>query len=154
VVDFHSLRHTFISNLCAGRVHPKTAQALARHSTINLTMDRYTHLTAANEATALDALPDLTAGDTREAVRATGTDGASVHELNTLENAHKNAHIRGGSERTSMDSSGLSEGRKGKAPNDRKGLETLRTVNVSKPIISGGPSRIRTCDQGIMSPPL
>lgn len=30
VADFHALRHTFISNLAAGGVHPKTAQALAR----------------------------------------------------------------------------------------------------------------------------
>jgi len=41
--DFHGLRHTFISNLANGGVHPKVAQALARHSTITLTMDRYTH---------------------------------------------------------------------------------------------------------------
>lgn len=43
VADFHALRHTFISNLAAGGVHPKTAQSLARHSTITLTMDR-THI--------------------------------------------------------------------------------------------------------------
>ncbi|MGA2500924.1 MAG: tyrosine-type recombinase/integrase, partial [Tepidisphaeraceae bacterium] len=41
--DFHALRHTFISNLVAGGVHPKTAQRLARHSVITLTMDRYCH---------------------------------------------------------------------------------------------------------------
>ena len=41
--DFQSLRHQFLANLqCAG-VHPKIAQALARHWTITLTMDRYTH---------------------------------------------------------------------------------------------------------------
>src|SRR5579859_4879360 len=43
VFDFHGLRYTFISNLARGGVHPKTAQHLARHSTIALTMDRYTH---------------------------------------------------------------------------------------------------------------
>jgi len=41
VADFHSLRHTFISNLVDGQVHPKVAQKLARHCTITLTMDRY-----------------------------------------------------------------------------------------------------------------
>ena len=38
---FHALRHTFITNLARSGVHPKTAQSLARHSTITLTMDRY-----------------------------------------------------------------------------------------------------------------
>ncbi len=41
--DFHALRHTFISNLAAGGVHPKIAQTLARHSTFALTMERYSH---------------------------------------------------------------------------------------------------------------
>jgi site-specific recombinase XerD len=44
VVDFHSLRHGFITHLVMANVPPKVAQALARHSTITLTMDRYTHL--------------------------------------------------------------------------------------------------------------
>ncbi|MGL6194444.1 MAG: hypothetical protein ACRC2T_06430, partial [Thermoguttaceae bacterium] len=35
--DFHGLRHTFISNLGKAGVSPKTAQVLARHSTIELT---------------------------------------------------------------------------------------------------------------------
>ena len=43
VVDFHALRHTFITNLARSQVHPKTAQVLARHSSITLTLDRYTH---------------------------------------------------------------------------------------------------------------
>ncbi len=59
VVDFHALRHTFITNLANGGVHPKTAQVLARHSTITLTMDRYSHTGRAADAAALGALPDL-----------------------------------------------------------------------------------------------
>ena len=42
VADFHALRHTFITNLAESGVHPKLAQELARHSTITLTMDKYT----------------------------------------------------------------------------------------------------------------
>ncbi|MGD0138497.1 MAG: tyrosine-type recombinase/integrase [Tepidisphaeraceae bacterium] len=71
--DFHALRHTFISNLAAGGVHPKTAQRLARHSTITLTMDRYTHLRREDLAGALEVLPDLSS--TRRVAVATGTDG-------------------------------------------------------------------------------
>jgi hypothetical protein len=59
VVDFHALQHTFVTNLAAGGVHPKTAQVLARHSTITLTIDRYSHNQRAAELAALDTLPDL-----------------------------------------------------------------------------------------------
>jgi len=57
VFDFHALRHQFISNLAAAGVHPKVAQQLARHSSITLTMDRYTHLSVADVAGALEELP-------------------------------------------------------------------------------------------------
>ena len=78
VFDFHALRHQFISNLAAAGVHPKVAQALARHSTITLTMNRYTHLGLHDEAAALDKLPQLPGGSRMgaAAIRATGTDGA------------------------------------------------------------------------------
>ena len=74
VFDFHGLRHQFISNLARGGVHPKTAQALARHSTITLTMDRYSHTVREELTDALTCLPDL-AGPPAAAARATGTDG-------------------------------------------------------------------------------
>jgi integrase len=44
VMDFHALRTTFISWLAAAGVHPRTAQALARHASIETTMERYTDL--------------------------------------------------------------------------------------------------------------
>jgi excisionase family DNA binding protein len=55
--DFHALRHQFISNLAAAGVHPKVAQELARHSTIELTMRVYTHLQLRDKGAALDKLP-------------------------------------------------------------------------------------------------
>lgn len=70
VVDFHALRHTFITNLAKGGVHPKTAQMLARHSTITLTMDRYSHAGRENEAEALATLPDLSEDASRAAGEA------------------------------------------------------------------------------------
>ncbi len=72
VADFHSLRHTFISNLVAGGVHPKLAQQLARHSTITLTMDRYSHVGLLDLNAALRSLPVTTAPET-QSMRATGT---------------------------------------------------------------------------------
>ena len=59
VADFHSLRHTFISNLSKSGVSPKIAQSLARHSTIGLTMDTYTHIGLYDERNALESLPVL-----------------------------------------------------------------------------------------------
>ena len=42
--DFHALRHTFISRLARAGVSPAIAKDLARHSTITLTIDHYTHV--------------------------------------------------------------------------------------------------------------
>jgi excisionase family DNA binding protein len=58
--DFHALRGQFISLLAARGVHPKVAQTLARHSTITLTMDYYTHLDVFDVSGALDKLPGVT----------------------------------------------------------------------------------------------
>jgi len=74
VADFHALRHTFITNLASSGSHPKVAQLLARHSTITLTMDRYTHSLWEDLSEALGRLPDLS-GPTEQPQRATGTDG-------------------------------------------------------------------------------
>jgi integrase/recombinase XerD len=79
VFDFHCLRHQFISTLARSGAHPKEAQALARHSTITLTMDRYTHLAVVDLTSALDRLPAIPTTDpSNEAIeqRATGTGGA------------------------------------------------------------------------------
>ncbi len=73
VADFHALRHTFISALARGGVHPKLAQQLARHSTITLTMDRYTHTVVGELAAGLQALPDLSCTGENERQRAIGT---------------------------------------------------------------------------------
>ncbi len=84
VADFHSLRHTFISNLTRGGASPKIAQSLARHSTIGLTMDTYTHVGLYDERTALDSLPELPPLDSKKdngnkaVALKTGTDDVSV----------------------------------------------------------------------------
>ena len=75
VADFHALRHTFITNLASSGVSPKVAQSLARHSTITLTMDRYTHTLQEQETAAVAMLPDLTAAEPQQ---ATGTAGADL----------------------------------------------------------------------------
>jgi len=57
--DFHANRHTFITNLARAGVSPKTAQVLARHSDIRLTMNVYTHTDLAEKTDALRRLPGL-----------------------------------------------------------------------------------------------
>jgi integrase len=57
VADFHALRHTFITNLAMSGVHPKVAQDLARHSTIELTMSRYSHTVMEQRSEAVARLP-------------------------------------------------------------------------------------------------
>jgi len=59
VVDFHALRHTFITRLCLAGVNPKVIQALARHSSIKVTLDRYAHLMSADERQGIETPPDL-----------------------------------------------------------------------------------------------
>ncbi len=50
------MRHTFITNLCRANVPPKTAQALARHSDICLTMNTYSHVGQQEQAAAIGML--------------------------------------------------------------------------------------------------
>lgn len=57
--DFHSLRHATGSFLAAAGVSPKVAQAIMRHSDINLTMSLYSHSFREDEAKAVENLPDL-----------------------------------------------------------------------------------------------
>ncbi len=78
VVDFHALRHTFVTNLVNAGVMPKDAMELARHSTITLTMDRYAHVGIRDTAAAVARLVfPTTSRPTPEpaAMKATGTDG-------------------------------------------------------------------------------
>ena len=57
--DFHCLRHTFITNLGRAKVSPKTAQTLARHSDISLTMNIYSHVSEEDQIEAINALPGI-----------------------------------------------------------------------------------------------
>jgi len=59
IVDFHSLRTTFITSLARAGVMPATAQKLARHSDINLTIGTYTRLQMSELADAVGRLPKL-----------------------------------------------------------------------------------------------
>ena len=115
VADFHGLRHSFITNLARAGVHPKTAQDLARHSDVNLTLSRYTHTVIADRSEALAGLPDLEAL-TAEALRATGTDDVDGARL--CRHFAKSAD-KAGLHRTNLDS-GRGYSKKHESPCDSK----------------------------------
>ena len=75
IVDFHALRHAFITNLARAGIHPKPAQDLARHSDINLTMSRYSHTELDEQAAALRSLPSI-ARPARVEPAASATNGS------------------------------------------------------------------------------
>jgi integrase len=73
--DFHSLRHTTGSLLAASGTHPKVAQSIMRHSDINLTMSRYSHIFRGQDSEAVEKLPDLSLPSSQaERIKKTGTD--------------------------------------------------------------------------------
>lgn len=54
-VDFHALRTTFVSWVASAGAHPRVAQALARHASVELTMRAYTDLTLLDVRGAVEA---------------------------------------------------------------------------------------------------
>lgn len=63
--DFHSLRHDTGTLLAAANVSPKVAQSIMRHSTIDLTMNIYTHTQAGQEAQAVESMADISLPSSR-----------------------------------------------------------------------------------------
>lgn len=55
-VTLHELRHSYITALVRGGAHPKVAQELAGHSSIDVAMDIYTHLSLDDKRRAVDSL--------------------------------------------------------------------------------------------------
>jgi len=72
VIDFHSLRHTTGTLLAAVGTHPRIAQSLMRHSTVDLTMSLYTHPYAEQQSDAISKLPDF-ATPKKSRAKKTGT---------------------------------------------------------------------------------
>ncbi len=81
-LDFHALRTTYVSWLSAAGVAPRTAQMLARHTDIRLTMRSYTDPRLLDGHAAVESLPDLQPDQpTTETAKATGTNGP-ISEVN------------------------------------------------------------------------
>lgn len=66
MLDFHGQRTTFVTSLARAGVPPATAQRLARHSDMKLTMGTYTRLEVEDLLSAVEKLPDLRSGPAPE----------------------------------------------------------------------------------------
>jgi integrase len=55
-IMFHSLRHTYITRLAESNIHPKILQTLARHSSLETTLNYYVHFRQADERSAIAAM--------------------------------------------------------------------------------------------------
>jgi len=67
-LDFHELRHTFVTRLSRSGASPKSVQTLARHSTMALTYDRYIHVDRPELDAAIPSLEPLPNPYVHEAV--------------------------------------------------------------------------------------
>ena len=101
------LRHTTGSLLAASGAHPKVAQQIMRHSTIELTLGRYSHIFRGQESAALAGLPDLSQ-PSREKQRAvaTGTNGMENISIDTQNNLAQNLALLCGKQCISADCNG------------------------------------------------
>ncbi len=113
--DFHSNRHTFITNLGKAGIAPKMAQTLARHSDIRLTFNVYSHVEEKEQSQAVGLLnappirpavsstPDTKTGQTVNptAIRTE----SSLTESSSVDSKSKAAPLD--SEPTSMDASAV-----------------------------------------------
>ena len=122
-LDFHALRHTFGTMLAASGGHPKTAQTLMRHSTIDLTMSRYTHTLTGQEAAAVNSLPDFSQANS-EAQAKTGTDDEGTK---TGQNHRATNRAISGAQQRSIADSGGKMGGKG---NEHKGAQVLEKTGT------------------------
>lgn len=58
-IRFHDMRHTCATLMLAENVHPKIAQDRLGHSSVAMTLDRYSHVTATMQQDAADLLDDI-----------------------------------------------------------------------------------------------
>jgi hypothetical protein len=142
--DFHATRGQFITELARQGVHPKTAQLLARHSTINLTMNTYTHLDKVDLQAAVDSLPVLPTS-VPEPAKATGTDDRVVGRC-------VGGVVGAGRARPRSPASPSTRKSETADDDDGAGPEMARPPGASQhpeaPVSIRGPSRDRTGDDG------
>ncbi len=144
-IDFHALRHTCASFLVHAGVDPKTCQELMRHSTVELTLGKYSHVYRGKTSEAVAKLPDFGRKNSSEQIK-TGTDDQPVDE--TIRSAFCSDKLCGSNQKkpeTTRDDPDTQDIQKSLFPPQK---------THTFPKKATGPGRTRTFDQRIMSPPL
>ena len=147
VFDFHALRHTFITNPVRSGVHPNIAQQLARHSTITLTMDHYSHVDRDEQHCGLSKLPDL-CHYSSEALRMTDTYGNERRDSVLAES--------GTDSRSAVHSDAVSEPAASEAANAIVSRENTAPLAILGEIVELRPAGIEpaTCGLEVQADPL
>jgi len=136
-LDFHSLRHSTGAWLALQGTHANVIKTVMRHSSITLTMDTYGHLLPDQHADAIGGMVNMLAG--QGPLAATGTTGSAT--------------APGAAPRAQNNATPCESVQADDATSDmRQTLEFPRKSEVGEEENRNGPSRIRTCNQGIMSP--
>jgi len=136
-LDFHSLRHTCGAWLALQGIQPNVIKSVMRHSSITLTMDTYGHFLPDQHADAIGGMATMMGS--KMTLAATGTVGQTPPVESTV-------GMQNGA--SSCDSAQqVSE-----LAVDRDTLEFPTKSEVRPTKKHTGPCRIRTCNQGIMSP--
>lgn len=144
VVDFHALRHTFITSLSKAGVKPRDVMELARHSQIDLTMRVYTDAGMLGTAEAVNSLPAWTmkpSKDIPQQVMATGTDPLPLSDMvePALKKRDAKRDAEGGKGRILPDLAGQPD-ISGHPAQDRENLVFTRVFHIA-----GERSRTSTC---------
>ena len=148
--DFHALRHTFLSRLGRSGASAKVMQRLARHSTVGLTLNRYTHAGLFDLQAAVAKLPPLPSTGPKpvapETIRATGTDAVDVLPVRLPKRPTRSrASVRSGAQPQQNDDSDENEetaektGVSSTVQAERVGFEptrNLRPCRFSRPVQS------------------
>jgi len=157
-LDFHALRHTYITWIAGSGAAVSVVQSLARHSTPTLTFGVYSHVTLADEGRALAALPMLgTPKPTAEKsiLRATGTDDVLPHQTNTEMSAPRAHQI--GRENVRSGANGYNKGEMLRLVTDIDETPEFtgsgELMRVGAGTCDTGRSGIRTRDKRICNPP-
>ena len=130
--DFHATRHTTGSLLAATGANPKVAQSIMRHSDINLTLSRYSHLFKGQESEAIARMPDLSAPSSQQQAR-TGTNDADPMPKGEKDVFAICLAKQGGFEGISMDFDGQIKGEEGKNTPPHKDALVLENKGFQAP---------------------
>ncbi len=149
VLDFHSLRHAFCTNLAKSGVLPQMAQRLMRHSTVEMTMKFYTHIGIDSMRESVNKLPAFPDVDLQE--RKTGTMNADEITLETQGDLQGRLQ---GQKRQKTAAFGTISGKINEPSENEGNNEKARKIQGFSGFASGAPERARTSDRGIRNPVL